>query len=83
MIPAERLSQQTLETVQVLLKMERWMEVRRLHRRLEELGCPCSLEALRYALRIAPLAEFAMLHPLDPADGGQGPQIVLWHEPLH
>lgn len=82
-IPAERLSQQTLETVQVLLKMERWMEVRRLHRRLEELGCPCSLEALRYALRIAPLAEFAMLHPLDPADGGQGPQIVLWHEPLH
>jgi len=24
-----------------------------------------------------------MLHPLDPADGGSGPQIVLWHEPLH
>lgn len=81
--PPERLSQQTLETVQVLLKMERWMEVRRLHRRLEELGCPCSLESLRYALRITPLAEFAMLHPLEPADGGLGPQIVLWHEPLH
>jgi hypothetical protein len=46
-------------------------------------GCPCSLESLRYALRIAPLAEFAMLHPLEPVDGGQGPQIVLWHEPLH
>lgn len=81
--PVERLSQQTVETVQVLLKMERWMEMRRLHRRLEELGCPCSLESLRYALRIAPLAEHAMLHPLEPADGGQGPQIVLWHEPLH
>ena len=81
--PVEKISQQAIETVQVLLKMERWMEVRRLHRRLEELGCACSFESLRHSLRIAPLCEFAMLHPLDPADGGSGPQIVLWHEPLH
>ena len=77
------LSKNTQETVEVLLKTERWMEVRRLHRRLEELGCVCSLESLRYALRIAPLAEFAMLHPLDPTDAGEGPQIVLWHESVH
>ena len=77
------LSKNTQETVEVLLKTERWMEVRRLHRRLEELGCVCSLESLRYALRIAPLAEFAMLHPPDPTDSGEGPQIVLWHESVH
>jgi hypothetical protein len=77
------LSKNTQETVEVLLKTERWMEVRRLHRRLDELGCACSLESLRYALRIAPLAESAMLHPLDPTDAGEGPQIVLWHESVH
>jgi hypothetical protein len=77
------LSKETQETVEVLLKTERWMEVRRLHRRLDELGCACSLESLRYALRIAPLAESAMLHPLDPTDAGEGPQIVLWHESVH
>jgi hypothetical protein len=81
--PVEKISQHAIETVQVLLKMERWMEVRRLHRRLEELGCHCSIESLRYSLRLAPLAEFAMLHPLDPSDAGHTPQIVLWHEPLH
>ena len=77
------LSKDAQETVQVLLKTERWMDLRRLQRRLAELGCECSLDSLRYALRISPLAESAMLHPLDPTDIGHGPQIVLWHESLH
>lgn len=81
--PVEKLSQHAIETVQVLLKIERWMEVRRLHRRLEELGCSCSIESLRYSLRLSPLSEFAMVHPLDPADATGSPQIVLWHEPMN
>ena len=80
---AEKLPQHALETAQVLLKTERWMEVRRLQRRLTELGCDCSLESLRLSLRTAPLAEHAMLHPLDPADDGSGPQIVLWNDSIH
>jgi len=31
-------------------------------------------------LRVSPLADHAILHPLDPADDGNGPQIVLWHD---
>lgn len=80
--PAEKLPQHALETAGVLLKTERWMEVRRLHRRLVELGCDCSLESVRLSLRVSPLAEHAILHPLDPADDGNGPQIVLWHDTL-
>ncbi len=79
---AEKLPQHALETAGVLLKTERWMEVRRLHRRLTELGCDCSLESLRFSLRVSPLADHAILHPLDPADDGNGPQIVLWHDTL-
>ena len=78
----EKLPQHALETAGVLLKTERWMEVRRLHRRLAELGCECSLESLRLSLRVSPLADHAILHPLDPADDGNGPQIVLWHDTL-
>lgn len=77
---AEKLPQHALETAGVLLKTERWMEVRRLHRRLVELGCDCSLESVRFSLRVLPLADHAILHPLDPADDGNGPQIVLWHD---
>ena len=80
---AEKLPQHALETAGVLLKTERWMEVRRLQRRLGELGCECSLESLRLSLRTTPLAEHAMLHPLDPADDGTGPQIVLWNDSVH
>ena len=75
----EKLSQHCVETVQVLLKMERWMELRRLHRRLNELGCSCSLDSLRLSLRSAPLSASTMLHPPVAVEGG-GPQIVLWHE---
>ena len=82
-MPPASLSKEARETVEVLLKTERWMDLRRLQRRLAELGCVCSLESLRYALRIAPLAESAMLHPLDPDDAAEGPQIVLWHESVH
>ena len=77
---AEKLPQHALETAGVLLKTERWMEVRRLHRRLVELGCDCSVESVRLSLRVSPLADHAILHPLDPADDGTGPQIVLWHD---
>jgi len=63
---AGALSKEARETVEVLLKTERWMDLRRLQRRLAEVGCACSLESLRYALRIVPLAESAMLHPLRP-----------------
>ena len=76
----EKLPQHALETAGVLLKTERWMEVRRLHRRLVELGCECSLESVRLSLRVSPLADHAILHPLDPSDDGTGPQIVLWHD---
>ncbi len=78
--PAAKLSQHALEAVQVLLRMERWMEMSRLQRRLAGLGCEYSLESLRHALRSSPLSEHAILHPAAIDEQGDGLQIVLWQE---
>ncbi len=70
----------TEEALAVILATERWIEINRLHRRLQEAGCPCSLEDLRYALRTSRLAANVMVHPQEMMLAGGGPQIVLWHD---
>jgi hypothetical protein len=70
----------TVETIKVLLRTERWMELRRLMKRLEELRCPCEIAPLRRALRMKPLSEHASLHPTVEDDHSDTAQIVLWNE---
>ena len=78
----EPLSSVAAEALKVILESERWMEINRLHRRLQEVGCDCTLESLRYALRTSELASHVMMHPVDPILTGGGPQIVLWHDSM-
>jgi hypothetical protein len=69
-----------VQTIQVLLRTERWMELRRLMKKLEELRCPCELAQLRRALRMKPLSDHASLHPAVEDDHSDTAQIVLWNE---
>jgi hypothetical protein len=77
------LPEHAIETIQVLLRTERWMELRRLMKRMEELRCPCEIANLRRALRSKPLSQHASLHPTVDDDHSETAQIVLWNEAVH
>ncbi|MBL9118099.1 MAG: hypothetical protein JNJ83_24035 [Verrucomicrobiaceae bacterium] len=77
---ADALSEKAGEALKVILSSERWIEIHRLQKRLQEIGCGCSIETLRHALRTSALSNHVIMHPLDPVLTGDGPQIVLWHD---
>jgi hypothetical protein len=76
------LPHETTEALRAILSSERWMEIHRLQKRLQEVGCACSLESLRRALREAELATHVIMHPAESPVSVGGPQIILWNDSL-
>ena len=70
-----------LQAAMGILASERWLEVRRLHRRLElQHGCRDSLASVCAMLHLPEIASRVSLYPKTMPEDESKIQIVVWHE---